>query len=74
MQSKKDSEAARQARVRQLWQARAPKERTATGVLIFYGWLAHYYPELLKQVLLGLGNPLLPFQRMKVNKLRIAGS
>jgi hypothetical protein len=39
MQSKKDFEVARQARVRQLWQARAPEERTATGVLIFMdGW------------------------------------
>jgi hypothetical protein len=61
MQSKKDSEAARQARVRQLCQARAPEEHTATGVLIFYGWLAHYYPELLKR---GKGDP---YQYLKVD-------
>ena len=61
MQSKKDSEVTRQACVRQLWLARAPEEPTAAGVLIFYGWLAHHYPELLKR---GKGDP---YQYLKVD-------
>jgi hypothetical protein len=61
MQSKEDSEVTRQARVRQLWLARAPEERNAAGVLIFYGWLAHHYPELLKR---GKGDP---YQYLKVD-------
>ncbi len=51
----------RQARVRQLWQARSSKERTATGVLIFYGWLDEHFPELLPQ---GKGDP---YQHLKVD-------
>ncbi len=58
---KKDSEAVRRARARQLWAARSPKERTATGVLIFYGWLEEHYPELLPP---GKGDP---YQHLKVD-------
>jgi hypothetical protein len=59
--SRKDSEAVRVARVRQLWQAREPKQRTATDVLIFYGWLEQHYPDLLKR---GKGDP---YQHLKVD-------
>ena len=61
MAGRKDSEAVRVARVRQLWQARAPKERTSADVLIFYGWLEQHYPNLLKR---GKGNP---YQHLKVD-------
>ncbi len=59
MPSKKDSEAVRVARVRQLWQTRPVKQRTATEVLIFYGWLEEHYPELLTR---GKGDP---YQHLK---------
>jgi len=59
--SKKDSEAVRVARVRQLWQAHPAEQRTATNVLIFYGWLAEHYPELLTR---GKGDP---YQHLKVD-------
>ena len=54
MGTKKDSEAVhsdavRQARVPQFWQARPAKERAAaeTGILTFSKWLEEHYAELL---------------------------
>jgi hypothetical protein len=47
MQAKKDPEAVRRIRVRQLWEAGLLKERTAIGVLDFYGWLDKHHPDLL---------------------------
>jgi len=47
MQAKKDPEAVRRIRVRQLWEAGLLKERTAIGVLDFYGWLDKHDPDLL---------------------------
>ena len=58
---RKDSEAVRVARVRQLWQVRAPKQRTETELLIFYEWLEQHYPDLLKR---GQGDP---YQHLKVD-------
>ena len=49
-----DPEVVRRERVRQLWQAYPVKNRTATGVLIFYGWLEKQHPELLPP---GQGDP-----------------
>ena len=43
--SKKDAEAVRQARVRQLFEAR--EDRTENGVLKFHGWLHEHLSELL---------------------------
>jgi hypothetical protein len=40
-------EAVRQARVRQLFEARPASERTETGVLLFYGWLQQHHPKLV---------------------------
>ena len=45
--TKKDSEAVRRTRVRQLWKARPFKEHTETRILTFYGWLQKHHPELL---------------------------
>ena len=59
MANKKDPEAVRVARVRQLWEARQLKERTGMQVLIFYGWLKEHYPDLLKR---GHGDP---YQHLK---------
>jgi hypothetical protein len=44
---KKDSEAVRRERVRQLYETRPAHERTETGVLLFYAWLEKRYPHLL---------------------------
>ena len=45
---KADSEAVRQARVRQLFIARYHRDnRTANYVLAFFGWLQAHFPELL---------------------------
>lgn len=40
-------EALRQARVRQLFQARMSDVQTETGVLLFYVWLRKHCPQLL---------------------------
>jgi hypothetical protein len=45
--SKRDSEALRRARVRQLFETLQSTELTETGVLLFYRWLDKYHPELL---------------------------
>jgi len=48
MANKKDSEAVRRARVRQLWEARPLEDRTSeTGVLNFYEWLKKLHPIVL---------------------------
>ena len=49
--TKKISEGVRVAQVRQLFLAQHadPAQRTATIVLIFYGWLERHRPELLPQ-------------------------
>jgi len=44
--SPKDAEALRVARVRQLFQIRHPGKPKGTEVLIFFGWLQHYNPDL----------------------------
>jgi hypothetical protein len=61
MPKKIDPEAVRHARVRQLWEARSPKERTATDVVIFHGWLQEHFPELLPR---GKGDS---YQHLKVD-------
>ena len=45
--TKKEFEAVRLVRVRQLSEARPAEDRTETGVLPFYAWLQKRYPELL---------------------------
>jgi hypothetical protein len=45
--TKKEFEAVRLERVRQLFKARPFAEHTENGVLKFYGWLHRHYPELL---------------------------
>jgi hypothetical protein len=40
-------EAVRQARVRQLFEARSSNEHTETGILLFYGWLQRHHPKLV---------------------------
>ncbi len=45
--TKKEFEAVRLARVRQLFEARPFGEHTETEILKFYGWLHQHYPELL---------------------------
>jgi hypothetical protein len=47
MRTGNDKEEVRRARVRQLFEARYPGERTETDVLAFYGWLKEHHPELL---------------------------
>ena len=59
MPSKKDSETVRRLRVRQLFNSRPEEERTATGVVNFYGWLRDHYPDLIKS---GQGDP---YQRVR---------
>ena len=44
---KKDPEAVRRERVRQLYETRLVHERIKTGVLLFYAWLEKRYPHLL---------------------------
>jgi hypothetical protein len=39
----------RRSIVRQLWLQRPDKERAATDVMIFYGWLEEHRPELLRR-------------------------
>jgi len=58
----KVSEGVRVAQVRQLFVAHHPDptKRTATSVLIFYGWLEQHRPELLPQ-----GKYDDPFQHMR---------
>ena len=60
MDKKKEAEAVRRARVRQLFEAR-PVEHTETGVLLFYGWLTQHHPELLPK---GRGDL---YKRLKVD-------
>jgi len=45
--TKKEFEAVRLVRVRQLFKARPAEDRTETGVLHFCAWLQKHYPELL---------------------------
>jgi len=59
--SKKDTEALRRARVRQLFGARPSEEHTETGVLLYYVWLQKYFPELLPT---DQGDP---YQHLKVD-------
>jgi hypothetical protein len=47
--TKKEAEAVRRTRVRQLFEARPSEERTETGVLLFYRWLHQHYSELLPE-------------------------
>jgi hypothetical protein len=61
MMSKKDNEALRRMRVRQLWQAREPELRTEDHILIFHGWLEQHHPELLPR---GQGDA---YQALKVD-------
>jgi hypothetical protein len=58
--SKKDTEALRRARVRQLWEAH-PSEHTEHNILVFHGWLRQHHPELLPK---GQGDA---FQSLKVD-------
>ena len=60
--TKKISEEVRVAQVRQLFLAPHPDpaKRTATTVLIFYGWLERHRPELLPE-----GKHDDPFQYLK---------
>jgi hypothetical protein len=58
---KKDTEAVRRHRVRQLFAARPPEEGTETGVLLFYAWLEKRHPELVPS---GPGDP---YQQLKVD-------
>jgi len=60
--TKKISEGVRVAQVRQLFLAQHadPVQRTATTVLIFYGWLEQHRPELLAE-----GKHDDPFQYLK---------
>ena len=44
---KKDVKVVRVTRVRQLFVARYPLERTANDVLAFFLWLQHHNPDLL---------------------------
>ncbi len=46
MTSKKDTEAIRRTRVRQLFQALPSKGRTEAGIMKFYGWLQVRHPQL----------------------------
>jgi hypothetical protein len=46
MKTKKDTEAVRRVRVRQLFEA-GPFERTEIGIFKFHGWLHDHRPELL---------------------------
>jgi hypothetical protein len=59
--AKNDPEAVRVARVRQLWKARPIKreQRTGTEILVFYGWMEQYHPDLLTH---GKGDP---YQHLK---------
>jgi len=59
--SKRDTEALRRARVRQLFGARPSEEHTETGVLLYYAWLQKYFPELLPT---DQGDP---YQHLKVD-------
>jgi hypothetical protein len=45
--TKKDAEALRRVRVRQLFRERSSEQRTETGIMGFYGWLEKHHPELL---------------------------
>jgi hypothetical protein len=45
--SDKSPEARRRGRVRQLFEARPPEERTEAGILAFYGWLRQHHVGLL---------------------------
>jgi hypothetical protein len=64
MATKKDSEALRVTRVRQLWQALyPPKVRTETKVLDFYGWLQQHRPDFLPRPR-GKGDP---YQHLKAD-------
>jgi len=58
----KVSEEVRVAQVRQLFVAHHPDstKRTATSVLIFYGWLEQHRPELLPE-----GKHADPFQHVR---------
>jgi len=58
----KVSEEVRKAQVRQLFVAHHPDptKRTATSVLIFYGWLEQHRPELLPE-----GKHADPFQYVR---------
>lgn len=49
MRTGNEKEEVRRARVRQLFDARYPEERTEAEVLAFYGWLKEHHPELLPQ-------------------------
>jgi hypothetical protein len=62
MNTKKDAEALRRARVRQLYEARPAEDRTENGVLLFFAWLQEHYPELLPQ-----GKQGDPYQHLKVD-------
>ena len=47
--SKRDPDATRRERVRELFLAQSPANRTANDVLVFFLWLLRCSPELLRK-------------------------